>query len=392
MGLSAKAGKPWSNAVKPKNTERPATARAGRGPAGVPEPTIIEPLPLNRKATAKRSPRTLWKGVLAAGLLAGVVCGGVFLLNHLSNRPHPELIESTDQVPGQPETPQPVQAPEEKIPPLPEKGAKEERQPPVAGQNQGAAETKAEGEARRDKDQGSRKSAEERFHRHLSGGLTAYHEKNYALARSELTKAQELKPNTPEVLEALAQVEAAVRLQSMGDIQARAAEAEALEDWAKASDLYAAALALDRTLQFAVQGRERSLQRMEIDKRLQFYLQKPEALESDESLARAAEVLNRAEGIEPKGPRLNHQLEAFRQLVKEAQIQIKVTLVSDNLTEVSVYRVRRLGRFTAQELLLRPGRYTVVGTREGYKDVRQEILVKPGEPPPQVTIACREKV
>ena len=104
------------------------------------------------------------------------------------------------------------------------------------------------------------------------------------------------------------------------------------------------------------------------------------------------EMLNQAEGIEPKGPRLNHQLEAFRQLVKEAQIQIKVTLVSDNLTEVSVYRVRRLGRFTAQELLLRPGRYTVVGTREGYKDVRQEILVKPGEAPPKVTIACREKV
>jgi tetratricopeptide (TPR) repeat protein len=194
------------------------------------------------------------------------------------------------------------------------------------------------------------------------------------------------------VHDALTQVEAAVRLQSMGDIQARAAEAEALEDWAKALDLYAAALTLDRTLQFAVQGRERSLQRMEIDKRLQFYLQKPEALESDESLARAAEVLNRAERIEPKGPRLNRQLEAFRQLVKEAQIQIRVTLVSDNLTEVLVYRVGRLGRFTAQELLLRPGRYTIVGTREGYKDVRKEILVKPGEALPQVTIACREKV
>lgn len=389
-----KSSEPWFNTVKPKNTESPATVRSGRGPAGVPEPTIIEPLPLNRKAAAKRSPRTLWKAALALGILASVVCGSGILLNHLSKRSHPEPVETIAQVPGQPGTPQPVQAPEDKTPPLPEKHAKEEPQPAVAGQNQGAAETKAEGSlpARREKDQGSRKSVEERFYRHLSGGLTAYYEKNYALARSELTKAQELKPNAPEVLEALAQVEAAVRLQSMGDFQARAAEAEALEDWAKASDLYAAALALDRTLQFAVQGRERSLQRMEIDKRLQFYLQKPEALWSDESLARAVEVLNRAEGIEPKGPRLNHQLEAFRRLVKEAQIQIRVTLVSDNLTEVSVYRVGRLGRFTAQELLLRPGRYTVVGTREGYKDVRQEVLVKPGEAPLQVTIACREKV
>jgi hypothetical protein len=365
---------------------------------------------LNRKATAKRSPRNLWKGVLAAGILVGVVGVSGFLLNHLSKRSHPQLIETTAPVPLKPETPHPAQAPEEKSPlpsrPHPEqaltaqglgpsrRGAKEERPPAVARQNQEATETKAEAAlpARKEKDQGNRKSLEERFHRHLSGGLTAYHEKNYALARSELTKAQELKPNAQEVRDALAQVEAAVRLQSIGDIQAKAAQAEALEDWAKALDLYAAALTLDKTLQFAAQGRERALERMEIDRRLQFYLQKPEALESDESLARAAELLNRAGKMEPKGPRLNQQLEAFRQQVNEARSQVRVTLVSDNLTEVSVYRVGRLGRFTAQELLLRPGRYTVVGTREGYKDVRQEILVKPGNTPIQVTIACREKV
>jgi hypothetical protein len=131
---------------------------------------------------------------------------------------------------------------------------------------------------------------------------------------------------------------------------------------------------------------------MEIDKRLQFYLQKPEALESDEYLARASELLKRTEGIEPKGPRLNSQVEAFTQLIKEAQSQTKVTLISDGLTEVSVYRVGRLGRFSAHELLLRPGRYTIVGTRDGYKDVRQEIAVKPGGASLQVNIVCREKV
>jgi tetratricopeptide (TPR) repeat protein len=324
--------------------------------------------------------------------MAGVVCGGALLLNHLSNRSLPEPAVATAPVSEKP--PQPVEAEEEKIPLPPEEGAREEPRTPVASQNQGAAQINAQSTlpARREKVQSKTESLEQRFHRHLSGGLTAYHEKNYALARSELTKAQALKPKAPEVQEALAQVEAAVRLQSLEDIRARAAEAETLEDWAKASDLYAAALALDGTLQFAGQGRERALERLQIDKRLQFYLQKPEALESDESLGRALELLNRAAGIEPKGPRLNHQLDTFRRLVKEAQSQVRVTLVSDNLTEVSVYRVGRLGRFTAQDLLLRPGRYTVVGTREGYKDVRQEILVKPGEAPFQVTIACREKV
>jgi hypothetical protein len=63
----------------------------------------------------------------------------------------------------------------------------------------------------------------------MSSGLTAYHEKNFARAKSELTKAQELKPTAQVVTEALAQVEAAIRLQSIGDLKTRAEEAEVLE-------------------------------------------------------------------------------------------------------------------------------------------------------------------
>jgi hypothetical protein len=387
--------------VKSKNLDSPPTAASGRVSAEVPGVTVIEPLPLTYEAKAKRGPRNLRKGVLVTVILAGVVSGSGLLLKDLSKRPRPELISTTASVPKEPEASERAQAAEGEIPPVPEKEKMQERSRAVSIQNQGAAGSKAEGalhpdvksdDARKDRDRSNRKSLEELFHRHLSNGLTAYHEKNFAHAKSELTKAQELKPNTQVVTEALAQVEAAIRLQSIGDLKARAAEAEVLEEWGKALDLYGAALKIEATLQFAAQGRERTLERMEIDKRLQFYLQKPEALESDEYLPRASELLKRTEGIEPKGPRLNSQVEAFTQLIKEAESQTRVTLLSDGLTEVSVYRVGRLGRFSAHELLLRPGRYTIVGTRDGYKDVRQEISVKPGGASLQVNIVCREKV
>lgn len=384
-----------------KNTDSPATARSGKIHAGAPEPTVIEPLPLNRSATGKRKAKIRWKAVLAAGILAVVAVGSGILLNLLSKPYPPGFIGTPAPVPLKTESPQSGQGAEENTPLRTEEPAKEERPPASAVPKPGMEKTKAEpalpsgsksGDALREKDPTDRSSSADRYHRHMSSGLTAYHEKNYSRAKSELTKAQELRPNAREAQEALAQVEAAVRLQSLAELRAGAAEAEVLEDWAKALDLYTAALALDGTLQFAVQGRERAIERMQIDKRLQFYAEKAEALDSDESLSRALDLLERAEAIEPKGPRLNHQMEAFRSLVEEAQSQIRVTLVSDNLTEVSVYRVGRLGRFTAHELLLRPGRYTVVGTREGYKDVRQEILVKPGEAALRVTITCREKV
>ena len=70
----------------------------------------------------------------------------------------------------------------------------------------------------------------------------------------------------------------------------------------------------------------------------------------------------------------------------------RVALTSDNVTDVQVYRVGKLGLFESRELELMPGRYTVVGTREGYRDVRKEINLVPGAAPPVVTIRCEEPI
>jgi tetratricopeptide (TPR) repeat protein len=387
--------------VKPKNINIPWTTGSEKVSAEVPGVTVIEPLPLIYGPKAKRDRRNWWKGVLVIAILAVVVSAGGFLLNHLSKRPGPELVRTPDAVPSKPEVSERAQAAQGKVPPVAEKERKQEPTRPVSAKREIAAGTKAEDRshggpkssvALKEKDPGDRRTLEEQFHRHLSNGLAAYHGKDLARAKSELTRAHGLKPDSGEVTEALTQVESEIRLQSIADLEAGAAKAEELEEWGKALDLYNAALKIDAALQFAAQGRERTLERMEIDKRLQFYIQKPEALESEEYLARATELLKRTEGIEPKGPRLKGQLEAFAGLIREAQGQTRVTLISDNLTEVSVYRVGRLGHFSAHELLLRPGRYMIVGTRDGYKDVRQEISVKPGGASLQVNIVCREKV
>jgi len=44
------------------------------------------------------------------------------------------------------------------------------------------------------------------------------------------------------------------------------------------------------------------------------------------------------------------------------------------------------------EVKLRPGNYTVVGSRPGYRDVRLEVTVEPGVPAPPVVIRCEDEV
>ena len=68
-----------------------------------------------------------------------------------------------------------------------------------------------------------------------------------------------------------------------------------------------------------------------------------------------------------------------------------MSLRSDGATEVTVYKVARLGLFEERQLELRPGQYTAVGTRRGFRDVRVVFTVSPDNVTP-VFVACSETI
>jgi hypothetical protein len=71
---------------------------------------------------------------------------------------------------------------------------------------------------------------------------------------------------------------------------------------------------------------------------------------------------------------------------------LRVALASDNVTDVTIYRFGRLGNFERKDVELLPGRYTVVGVRAGYRDVRRQIDVVPGREAATVVIRCEEPI
>jgi tetratricopeptide (TPR) repeat protein len=233
---------------------------------------------------------------------------------------------------------------------------------------------------------------EEQFKGLMSEGMAAFHNNEYAPARTKLLKAKSIRPDSREVSDALNQVDQAMRLARMDTLRKEAQTAEAEEDWKAALTSYLAVLDIDKNLQFAAQGKQRAMEQIQIDRRLQFFLSKPQVLESDNQLNNALRLLAEAGEAEPQGPKRKARIEELEGLVAIAQKTVKVIIASDNLTRVAVYKVGKLGQFTSYELELRPGTYTVVGARDGYKDVRQKIIVKPGQQELQVTIKCRIKI
>lgn len=232
----------------------------------------------------------------------------------------------------------------------------------------------------------------EQFQRFMSDGLMAYHNGDYPSARTLLLKAKAFRPDSREVENALVQVDAAIRLAEIEKLQRNAVTAEQAEAWEQALKTYLAVLKIDPNIGFAVKGKDRALEHIRVAKRIGFFLKNPDTMESSQQLQNAIRVVDGAETLQPKGPRLRGRLDELKILVDAARTPVKVIIDSDDLTEVVVYKVGKLGRFSLRELSLRPGTYTVVGSRNGYKDVREKIIVKPGRKTLRVTVICRNKV
>ena len=234
--------------------------------------------------------------------------------------------------------------------------------------------------------------AEFHYNRLVSDGLNAFYENRLDAARRHIQTALQYRPGGHEANEALRQIDTAAREQQIASLRRRGQAAEKEERWDRALKAYEEAMAIDPALQFASSGIARSRERIRIDKRLRYYLDRPEALSSERYLQEARDLLFTAEALKPRGPKLAAQLQTLDARIQAAQTRIPVTVMSDGETEVAVLRVARLGRITSRTLDLRPGIYTIVGARDGYKDVRRTIRIEPNQQALQVTIACQEKI
>jgi tetratricopeptide (TPR) repeat protein len=234
--------------------------------------------------------------------------------------------------------------------------------------------------------------AEQRYQSAMSNGYTALDEGRFDAAASAFARARSLQPDSPETEAAMAELRATQTADRLGKLQRKAQNLEAQEAWSGAVANYEEALAVDPTLVFAQEGLARAQPRARLDSELREALAAPERL-SDPAVARNLEkVLAQARAVAPQGTLLSTQIEQLTQLLARANTPVTVTLRSDQLTAVLVQRVARLGQFGEHSLALRPGTYTAVGTRDGYRDVRKTFTVSPDSPPDPIFIACTDPV
>lgn len=230
------------------------------------------------------------------------------------------------------------------------------------------------------------------FNQMIATAYQALQNGQYADARAAFNGAKKLKPDSKEPSIGLNKVAAAIRNEKIANLLFEAEHFVQLQQWTQAATSYEKILQLNNAHQTAQQGFLESTAKAKVLADLKTALDSADQLHQAKILKKAEQVLAAASKLSSVGAIIEQHADELQQLVRVATTPIPIVLESDNNTDVVVYKVARLGTFSRTELQLRPGPYTIVGTRTGYRDVRKTLNITPDSKNSTVSILCEEPI
>ena len=234
---------------------------------------------------------------------------------------------------------------------------------------------------------------EAEFSRQMGQAYALLQSRQFEDARAAFRKAQALAPGSKRPAQGLRRVDEVVREEKIASLKAEASHFEKQEQWSLAAQGWQQLLALDPQAPHAGEAAARTQHRAALLAKLDHYLEHQVRLYSTGVLAEAQALLDEISALDHSpGRRILQSAEALQDVLMRARQPVRIALYSDNQTEVTIFRVGKLGRFEHQDVQLKPGQYTIIGSRPGYRDVRKTLHVTPDMKAERLSILCEETI
>ncbi|MGI9203638.1 MAG: protein kinase domain-containing protein [Woeseiaceae bacterium] len=230
------------------------------------------------------------------------------------------------------------------------------------------------------------------FEQRMTEGFDALFAADFDSARAAFNAAKALDPGSRQPVDGLLQLDQEVRLANIRRLEQEAKTLDGAEQWEASLVVYEDILKIDPDLQFAQAGLSMARSRSAMHTQLAALIAEPDGLSDQVTMQNATNLLLDVTRLQPIGPRLEDQKNELSRLLKRAATPVPVTLISDEQTNVAIFKVGKLGTFARQDLSLRPGVYVAVGNRAGYRDVRIEFRVAPEVEMQPIVILCEESI
>ena len=233
---------------------------------------------------------------------------------------------------------------------------------------------------------------DDNYARSVGAGFAALGAGRLSEAQTDFQQALNFRPQGTEATEGLQRVSAAMQASRIASLRQQAAALEAQEHWRQAEAIYDTALQVDPSLAFAKHGKAHAEARAQLSGSLEQIIDHPDRLVFPAVRDEAVALLQEAREQTPEGPVLQSQVEQLAQLLPQLDRPVLLNLISDNSTQVTIPSIGVFGTFGRREIRLKPGTYTVIGTRDGYRAVHQEFTVEPGQQSVTITVSCSEPI
>ena len=226
----------------------------------------------------------------------------------------------------------------------------------------------------------------------ISRAITALNNEQLTVADKALEEAARLRPQDEALTTARQRSIEMHKIEKLKNLQIKADKFIRTENWGSVIETYGMAIQIDDKIGFATIGLPEAKNRFQLDKSLKSIIARPDRLQDEGPLLEAKQLLKKAQRIDNPGKVLQSQIRALSTLVQNASTTVEVILRSDNATEIEIYHFGRLRPFLEKSITLKPGTYTVVGRKSGFKDVRLSLVIKAEMKMPVFIIRCEEPI
>jgi serine/threonine protein kinase len=215
---------------------------------------------------------------------------------------------------------------------------------------------------------------------------------DFAKALTSVDKALAARPGSSEAKSLRARIQSSRKRNVVAVHQSRALALERDGSFALAVEQYRKALEIDAELATAQQGLARSEQGLRLSRAFAGWIAEPDRLLEPRARDEASGMLIEAGAFPSLTDGMKQQAAQVETLLARFSQPVRVVFESDDVTDVTIQRLSKLGSFTRREVELDPGTYVVLGIRRGYRDVRQTITVAPGQVASPVVIRCTQPI
>ncbi|MEN8791201.1 MAG: hypothetical protein ABF324_03355 [Lentimonas sp.] len=226
----------------------------------------------------------------------------------------------------------------------------------------------------------------------LAKAAAAEAAEDYPAAIKALEAAIALKP-TAEQTKRLADLKAKYKAICLEELLVSGYDALKAGSYEAARDIYKEAVALDADSKEARNGLEKASSLYLANIRYSQNVANAENYMKEGRFPLAAKFFNDAMGSHPSNvpPSQLAEEKRIRAALDAQSEKVSINIESDKRTYVSIIGVLPPDRFKDTDLNLYPDVYTVKGTRSGYETVEIELKVDATKPNQKITVECTEK-